>query len=171
MDSRIDVSPPSPVAADFELRFSPSVRLVSKVRRFVMGFYEEVLGDLGPEVAHKIALATHELLENVKKYSSAPSSRLAIEVRTEPSGAREVAIRTWNQATADQMAALREIFSGIDAAQDRQSWYRQLMLQPSKSADSGGLGLGRIMAEADMSVHCSFEENTVCIEARYLIGP
>ncbi len=48
-----------------ELRFSPSPELIPVVRRFVSAFYERLLSQA--DAASRLALATHELLENTCK--------------------------------------------------------------------------------------------------------
>lgn len=163
------MTPFPPSVAHFELAFSPNIRLVSKVRRFVMGFYEEVLEGVGEALAEKIALATHELLENVIKYSSRQETRLMIEVTTQDGGDRAIVIRTWNHATELQIAGLRKVFEAFDASEDKQAYYQELMKRPAERADSGGMGLGRIIAEADMSLTLKVEDTLVCIEARTFV--
>ena len=54
--------------SDFELKFCPSLELIPIVRRFVEIFYSQLLAQ--DDVAARIALATHELLENSVKFSS-----------------------------------------------------------------------------------------------------
>ena len=46
----------------FHLVFRPNIKLVSTVRRFTGEFYRRVLVD--QELASRLALATHEMLEN-----------------------------------------------------------------------------------------------------------
>src|SRR5215217_7663315 len=58
---------PKKTDARFELAFSPNMRLIAVVRRFVSEFYNQVLSD--PETTSRLTLASHELLENAVKYS------------------------------------------------------------------------------------------------------
>lgn len=51
--------------ASVELTFAPSLELIPVVRRFVSAFYEELLSHA--DAASRLALATHELLENTVK--------------------------------------------------------------------------------------------------------
>ena len=85
----------------FSLVFRPSVYLISLVRRFVEEFYEKVSSD--PNVVSRLALTTHELLENAAKYSSDGSTSLYVEVDAKHN---HVLVRTTNPATAQNLAAL-----------------------------------------------------------------
>src|SRR5947209_8429255 len=64
--------------AYFELNFRPNVALVSVVRRFVNEFYQRFLSD--PDATSRLALATHELLENAVKYSKDGETTIRIEL-------------------------------------------------------------------------------------------
>src|SRR5215813_14153780 len=89
-----------------ELRFSPSPELIPIVRRFVSSFYERLLSHA--DAASRLALATHELLENTCKYSLDGISSLHLGVAPRPDGT-EVSIRTWNRCSErdrDNVAAI-----------------------------------------------------------------
>jgi anti-sigma regulatory factor (Ser/Thr protein kinase) len=64
--------------ASFELNFRPNVALVSVVRRFVTEFYQRFLSDA--DGTSRVALATHELLENAVRYSKDGETTIRIEV-------------------------------------------------------------------------------------------
>src|SRR6185436_764691 len=61
-----------------ELSFEQKPELVSIVRRFVSDFYHRTLAD--PDATSRVALATHELLENAVKYSRDGHAKVRIEV-------------------------------------------------------------------------------------------
>src|SRR5262245_22649655 len=84
----------------FEVFFRPNCELVSLVRRFVSEFYERILGD--PDTVSRLALATHELLENAVKYSTDGATTLCISVDPKD-GARFVSIRIRNRASVDDI--------------------------------------------------------------------
>jgi hypothetical protein len=134
----------------FELRFSPDVSLVASVRRFVTEFYVRLLGDA--DVAHRVAMATHELLENTVSYSYDQRSEFRITVRRHGKSAK-VALETKNRATPEQLALVRRALDEVVGAPDPAALYTDLMRRAAKRRDGGsGLGLGRIRAEADLTI-------------------
>jgi anti-sigma regulatory factor (Ser/Thr protein kinase) len=76
-----------------EVSFEKRPELVSIVRRFVSDFYDRTLAD--PEATSRVALATHELLENAVKYSRDGRAKVRIEVSGRGEKVR-VRIRTRN---------------------------------------------------------------------------
>jgi hypothetical protein len=149
--------------ASCELRFRPNVHLVSVVRRFVTAFYEKVVDDV--EVLDRVALATHELLENAVKYAMGPETTVRIEVDLvqEPPA---VCVRTWNRTSPEHRDVLALRFKRLLAAQDVAALYQELMVEASTRTTGSGLGIARIRAEADMNLACEIEGDQVCIIAR-----
>src|SRR5580704_12744913 len=98
-------------APSFELTFRPSIDLITIVRRFVADFYLKVTQD--EDAASRLAVATHELLENAAKYSIDGAAEL--EVRVDPDGGT-VNVRMSNRAAPAQIQLLRARFDEIAAA-------------------------------------------------------
>jgi hypothetical protein len=145
-----------------ELSFSPNVSLVSTVRRFVSSFYVQVLSDA--EATSKLALATHELLENAVRYSEDGHTSIRIGVRRE--GPRiAVHIRTKNRANASHVETLKQMLAEAAAAKDPDTHYQALMRRSAKRTDGSGLGLGRIRAETDMALAVAIEGDMVELQA------
>jgi anti-sigma regulatory factor (Ser/Thr protein kinase) len=153
--------------AYFELNFRPNVALVSVVRRFVSEFYERFLSD--PDTTSRVALATHELLENAVKYSKDGETTIRIEVERERAP-RRVTIALRNSAEPADIAAIREILDGVRRADNAFDYYQTLLAARAKTREAGGLGLARIAAEGEMAVSYRVEGNTVVIEAVTEIG-
>jgi anti-sigma regulatory factor (Ser/Thr protein kinase) len=149
--------------AMFELKFSPNLRLITTVRRFVSEFYMEVLGDA--DATSRLTVATHELLENAVKYSSDGHTSVTIAVTC---GAAEtlVTIDTENLAGEANRAALRETLSELERSASPMDFYQMLMRRSAKRTEGSGLGLGRIHAEADMSISCQIDGETVVLRAQ-----
>src|SRR5436305_14450109 len=101
--------------AYFELNFKPNVQLVSVVRRFVSEFYQRFLRD--PDGTSRVALATHELLENAVKYSMDGETTIRIDVEAE-STPKKVRIRLRNRADSANILKIREILDGVAKARD-----------------------------------------------------
>jgi len=141
-----------------ELNFRPNVQLVSVVRRFVSEFYQRTLGD--PDGSSRVALATHELLENAVKYSKDGETTIRIEIST--TGApREVTIMLRNRAEESHIAAISAIVDGVAAAKDAFAYYQQLLHAKAKHREGSGLGLARICAEGEMKIAYTVNDDTV----------
>lgn len=134
----------------FELAFRPNIELVSLVRHFVSAFYQRILGE--DDTIFRLALATHELLENCVRYAQDNESRIRVEVH---SGTDPLTIRllTENRAHPEQAKELIRKLDAIKAAEDPFAHYQQQMLISQKRTDGGsGLGLARVYCEAEMTV-------------------
>lgn len=145
-----------------ELSFSPNVSLVTTVRRFVSSFYVQVLSDA--ETTSKLAIATHELLENAVRYSRDGQTSIRIGVRRK--GPRvSVQIDTRNRASDNDVETLRKMLTAAAEAGDPDVHYQQLMRESLKRTSGSGLGLGRIRAETDMTIDCVFDGDNVHLKA------
>jgi anti-sigma regulatory factor (Ser/Thr protein kinase) len=138
------------------------VELVTLVRQFASEFYDRVIGDA--DATSRIALATHELLENAVKYALSEETRLLVEVDR---GKRPpaLAIRTWNTASDEDIAAIERTLARMRACGDPNTYYHEQM-RASLEKDRCGLGLARICAEGEMALSCEREGNRLCIIAR-----
>ncbi|HSN99487.1 MAG TPA: hypothetical protein VLS89_14425 [Candidatus Nanopelagicales bacterium] len=153
----------------FELQFRPSASLIQVVRRFVSDFYEGVLDD--PDALSRVALATHELLENAVKYATDGTTDLSIGVEAAEGGGRDVVIRLSNRAEADHLAELKAIFTEMEGYADPYAHYQAAMERGARRRTGSGLGIVRVRAEGEMSMGCTIEGDRVSIEARTRVHP
>jgi hypothetical protein len=147
----------------FELRFSPTVALVAKVRRFISEFYGELLRDA--DVSHSLAMATHEMLENAVSYSLDKRSELVVTLHR-VSHEFVVTIVTKNRATGERLRSVRTHLDEVVNAPNPTELYAQLIRRAVRRRDGGsGLGLGRIRAEADLALSYLIEGDTLTVTA------
>jgi anti-sigma regulatory factor (Ser/Thr protein kinase) len=157
IDARLDTNHE---LACFELSFRPSIELVSLVRRFVEAFYAQILADA--DLASRVALATHELLENAVKYACDGETRIRMEIRT-PAAHPQIQIVTRNRALTEHARAVAVRLDEMNTLGDPFGYYQALMKRTSKLR--GGLGLARIAAEAEMQITCAVDGDHVEVRA------
>ena len=151
----------------FELVFRPSVELVSIVRRFVADSFGELLED--DEATSRLALATHELLENAVKYCVNGEARLSVELRGD-GASRRVIVTTGNAASEPNRRAAERCLDALAGAADPFQYY-QALLRRSRNAEGSGLGLARVRAEADMTMTHHAEGDHISIRAEAFVAP
>jgi hypothetical protein len=147
----------------FELNFTPNIRLVPIVRRFVSDFYGEVFDDA--EVVARVALATHELMENAIRHNSGGEARLIVELR-DVDGEKLILVRIGNPAWPEDIDKLSQLMDAIGQAPDPLQFYLQLMGQTARQEKGSGLGLTRIRVEGEMQLSHTVQGQWVEITAR-----
>lgn len=158
--SRTSITEASDHAPYINLTFCPSVALISVVRRFVSSFFEEVLVDR--DATSRLALTTHELLENAARCSTDGE----VTLRIDAARAREdLRIRTWNRADMSQIEILRSHFAEMVGVHDPFAYYQRMMERTAKRKSGSGLGLARLLAEGEMRLSCDIDGDRVCITA------
>jgi hypothetical protein len=146
----------------FELSFTPNVKLVPRVRRFVGDFY---LGSVSNAAAtSQLAVATHELLENAVSYSADGNTVIRIGVCREAAGLR-VTIETRNRASKENIAIVSAALDSLAAAKDPQKYYLEMIEESSTRLDGSGLGFARVRAEADMILSYQVEDDVIQLRA------
>lgn len=158
-----------PIGAFIELSFAPNILLVSVVRRFISNFYGQLLRD--PAAVSRLAVATHELLENAVRYSADGLTRLRVEMVGAGNQARAV-VRTWNKSQPEHIATLRSHMAELGRATDPMAFYLALLHRVARqeSGSGLGLGLGRICAETEMTLVCEVEGSKVCVIGEAPLG-
>ena len=147
-----------PQAAYFHLSFAPNIKLVTTVRRFTGEFYRRILPD--HEVASRLALATHELLENAVAYAADGETGVRIEL-----DAANLTVRTWNRVSSPHLKDLTSAIDELNRASDPDVYYQQMPAKGAVRTEGSGLGLARVRAEAQMAVSYEIEADRVCVIA------
>ncbi len=149
-----------------ELSFGPVVELIPFVRKFVTDFYLRVVADR--DAVSRVALATHELLENAVRYSVDGETRVRIEVPQDKKNT--ILVRTWNRTNPAHIEVVKGMFEDMLAEKDAFAYYQKMMRRTAKLEDESGLGLARIRAEADMDLKYSVDDGFLCIHAEMHVG-
>lgn len=139
----------------FELQIGLEPDMVAVVRRFVESLYGRVLD---PESASKLALTAHELMDNAVRYAC--GDRVLVRVGF---GDGLLEIHTQNRAAPNDIASIRVLIEEMNSWSDPFQYYLELMDRTSSRLDSSGLGLGRIWAEADMTLTMDVEADIVSV--------
>lgn len=142
----------------FELEGTFTSDHIADVRRFT----ERLLAWVPDrDLRSRMAIATHELFENAIKFSDDGQTALLVEMVRLPR--LQVRIVTRNRAKDSDLTALHRLDADLREATDTMALYVTLMKTAPDAR--GGLGIGRVAAEAEMKVSMSFEGNVVQISA------
>jgi hypothetical protein len=150
----------------FHLEVSMRADHLTAVRRFVADLTQSVVHDA--ELASRLAMSTHELLENAVKYSADPRRLVTLQLCAEADQCVQVTVL--NVSNAALAASLHEWINRINESADPIASYHQ-MLTRSMDEDSGsGLGLARIRAEGNMELSCTLRGDMLAVRAQAAIG-
>jgi anti-sigma regulatory factor (Ser/Thr protein kinase) len=145
----------------FELMGRLTPHDVPDVRRLVENVHRRIV-DNGDDVS-RLALVTHELLENAVKYSADGTASLRIELFD----GRDVVITTRNRARRDDVKELLSIAADIQAISEPQAVYLELMKRAPNAR--GGLGLGRVVVDGAMKIVIDVDGDVLEVRARMML--
>lgn len=163
--------PPDPnpfTGASLRLEFRPHVELIKTARELVTQFYGQLF--LNADAISRVALATHELLENIVKYASEGPCNFESELVVDRVDSA-VRIRAQNRTTPERANNLVRLVAEIGANAHPLQMYQHFMRRSALRKDGGsGLGLARIRAEAEMTVCCDVREDEITIVVEGPVG-
>jgi hypothetical protein len=152
------------VALFIRLSFFPSEHLVSAISRLVSDFCQIGLRDL--DLSSRFHMATHELTENITKYST--KSRVSLEVElSEKNGLHTLSVRTRNHTSPDRLIEVEKRLKELKATKDPVGFYDRMIEETAPLEGVSGLGLARIRAEGglDFDYRIDGDELTLVVQA------
>jgi hypothetical protein len=142
-----------------ELSFHPTIQTIGVVRRTIMTLCEPTIDR---DASSRVALATHELLENVLRHSLDGDTILTVRAYEGPHA--RITVTTYSRATPAKIAELKA-FTAQMAQSKPDEFYLAVMMSRANTEDDGGLGLARVYAEAEMSLDVQSDGDTVKVIA------
>jgi hypothetical protein len=146
-----------------EIAFSPRWwTFISSTRIFVESFCGHSVGKGG--LSDRVALATHELLENAAKYARSQDTVVRCAVGLSNDAVR---VRVQNQADPRHLAVLRAEMATVLEGDPLEVYIQKM--QRSVTQDHSQLGLARIRFETGAELSLEVEDESVTIEAKFLV--
>lgn len=153
--------PPKAAQTSLQLDGPPAVRMINSARQFIQDLCTTVVDSA---TSSRVALAAHEMLENLAKYSDGGPTDLSIAVEGCQGGSR-IVIRTSNRANSEQRHELERVLTEISTAEEPMAMYLDIIAKSLEHSEGSGLGLARIRAEADMELSYTISGDEVTIAA------
>jgi hypothetical protein len=136
--------------------------LVSVTRRYVHEALGRFVND--GDLVSRVAMAAHELLENAAKYADQSNADLSITL-DDVGGERRITLRLSNDASDGHLTRLRHLVSELDGCSDPYLYYLELVRRNAAARSASGVGLARIVVEAQMKLGVSVSGQTATIVA------
>lgn len=147
----------------FDVAFSSKWwSFISSTRVFVSSFCGHSIGDA--EVSDKVAMTTHELLENAVKYSAGHGLPVSCQVGVEDD---RLWVRVRNQADAEHIQNLQKTYREVSEGDPLDVYIDRM--QRSVTSDKSELGLARIRYEGDARLLLNVEGAMVTMEATFAL--
>ena len=160
----VSVTVPNDGRTAVQVEFEPQLTLVSTIRQFLAELVERAVG---PEAAARIEIAAQELVENAVKACSTGSVAVELELARGTRGIR-AQLETANTSTQWNFLCAQRAIDDAALAPNPGDYYQALMKRAAGRSDGSGLGIGRIIAEAEMKVSCERAGERVTVRATAL---
>jgi two-component sensor histidine kinase len=149
------------------LSFEPLAEQIASLRGAVSDLCAPRVADA--DELSRVLLATHELLENIVKYSSGGMAEFHFALERTESGLR-ARLRTKNRAEPERLSDTRRRLDALAAAHDPVAHYDEMIRESAGRRDGSGLGLARILAESEMDLQYRIDEGLLVITAEVLVS-
>jgi hypothetical protein len=156
------------VATALCLNRPPAICLIRSTRSYIQEFCRQLAS---PDTSSRVALAAHELLENLAQHASAGPMRIDVDI-VEHDGCDYLRIQTSNRAEPKQLDRLVDVLREVTEAPEAWPMYLRFIARTAEQSEGSGLGLARIRAEADMQIGyaISGDHVTICAETPVSAG-
>ena len=150
-----------------KVEFAPSCGCLGSLVALVTDFCRNVIDD--PDIVFAFRMAAFELTENVVKYCSGDRATLEISVDN-TAGGSELVLITENQASAERLRDVNDRLLAGEAAEDPVAHFDKLVRDTLNSPNESRLGLGRLRAEADLTLSHRITDSaiSICVRRRVL---
>jgi hypothetical protein len=148
--------------AYFELQIQPVWEVIDPTREFLLSFFSAALDS--HEIAHKVCVAVHELLENAVKYSR--EDWIAIRAIVDHD-LKQLNIAVENPAMPEHIPVLQAEVRAAQQARDPMAFLMQKIAESCSRQDGKScVGLARVRCEAEMWLDCVVKDGVVCLVAK-----
>ncbi|HEX3776528.1 MAG TPA: hypothetical protein VHV51_18780 [Polyangiaceae bacterium] len=117
----------------------------------------------------RLLLASHEMLENIVKYSAGGAAEFQLALERADHGLL-IRLRTKNRALPERLRDTKQRLDALAAAADPVAHYDEMIRESAGRRDGSGLGLARILAESEMTLRYQIESEVLTIIAEALIS-
>jgi len=145
------------------VEFAPCCGCLGSIVALVTDFCRNVIDD--PDVIFAFRMAAFELTENIVKYCSGDRASLEISVDN-AAGGSELVLTTVNDASADRLLDVSERLTATELAEDPVAHFDALVRDTLNSPNESRLGIGRLRAEADLSISHYVDGDQITISVR-----
>ncbi len=156
----------SAARASLSLRFEPQAEQIAHVRNLISELCSPHIAN--EDELSRLLLATHELLENIVKYTASGIAEFQFALVPTEAGLKAV-VRTSNCATEARLEDARTRLDALARAADPAAFYDE-MIRASARRDGSGLGLARITAESEMVLGYAVERDVLTISAELIVS-
>jgi anti-sigma regulatory factor (Ser/Thr protein kinase) len=144
----------------------PAPEVISPVRRFVAAALRRALRN--EDLAWRMELATHELLDNASKYGQRRLVHLRI-TRDTRQGHTALRLTLDNKSDPQHIGRLERLVTAVGHAPDPMGHYLGLM-KDEPSEGSLALGLARLRAEGELNLDLRVEGDRVAVSVWTALG-
>jgi hypothetical protein len=148
---------------ELDLLLDAQLTDASVIRRLVEEHSQKVLAD--DDAADRLAMASHELLENAFKYSADGRVRLHLQFQRGLAGDHQVVVSVHNLAEECHALRLQAAIQEMTAFGNPKIYYRILLGRLTSQRGACGLGLARVSAEARLTLSVVRQAGQVTLRA------